>query len=157
MVKKGITPVISVVLLIMLVVAITGGAYYWMTNVQGSMQERVGSSIQESSEMSTASFSIVSAVCNGTSDFVNLTALNTGQSSLDTGNSIVTVSSIQGSVLGTDTTVTESPDPASAGASFTVDAPAAGSTAQWDMTSGDSYSVRLNIGSASQTATCTAS
>ena len=149
--RKGITPVISVVLLIMLTVAITGGAYYWMTNVQSSLQENVGASIQGSAELATASFSIVSVSCDSTTEEIKIIGLNTGTQTLDASKAIITISSIEGSVLGTLVDLNGGAS-ISPGGSFTVTT----SDETWDLASGTAYSARLNIGSSAQTATCTA-
>lgn len=36
--KKGLTPVIAVILLLMMTVAVAGAAFYWLVKIQGSMQ-----------------------------------------------------------------------------------------------------------------------
>ena len=36
--KKGITPVIAVILLLMMTVAVAGAAFYWLVKIQGGMQ-----------------------------------------------------------------------------------------------------------------------
>ncbi len=147
--KKAITPVISVILLIMLVVAITGGAWYWMTNVQSNLQENAGSSIEQTSDISTTSFSIVSAICNSTQDTVNVSLINTGSAAIaSTTKYIVTVSTLQGTTLGTDLEADKSTsgavDPDSG---IEIMGNFSGSV---DLTSGTKYNVRVNIGSSSQ-------
>ncbi len=36
--KKGITPIIAVILLLMMTVAVAGAAFYWLVKIQGGMQ-----------------------------------------------------------------------------------------------------------------------
>ncbi|VVB74164.1 Uncharacterised protein [Candidatus Tiddalikarchaeum anstoanum] len=149
--NKAITPVISTILLIMLVVAITGGAWYWMTSVQGNLQENAGSTIEQTSGMSATQFSIVSTICNATNNSVTVVLMNSGQQAFSaTAKVISTLSSISGTVLQTDA------------AGVSVASLAAG-TAQsivlgltYDIQPTTAYSVKLIIGSSQQTATCTA-
>jgi flagellin-like protein len=151
--RKAITPVISVILLIMLVVAITGGAWYWMTNVQGSLQESAGASIEETGDLSSTQFSIASALCG--TDNVTLTLINTGSNTIASSDAIlVTISTLQGAVLGTNT---------SANVALAGDLSAGGADSLFviggmgTMTLDSTYSVRVNIGSSSQSTTCTSS
>ncbi len=156
--KKAITPVISVILLIMLVVAMTAGAWYWMTNVQSSLQESAGSSIEQTSDMSSTSFSIVSVLCDATQDTVNVTLINTGSSAIaSTTQYIMVVKSSSGATLGTDIECDKSSsaavDPNTAikimgNYSSTSDSPV-------DLVSGTTYTVVVNIGSSSQSSTVT--
>ena len=156
MVKKGITPVISVVLLIMLVVAITGGAYYWMTNVQGSLQESVGASVESGSNLASTSFSIVSVVCDddGNSDTITATVINTGSQdiNLDDIAQVMTVSSLQGIVLGVDSDGLGGAGTLSPGDSASL----SGFGGENVIVPDSTYSVRVNLGSSSQTSVCTA-
>ncbi len=156
--KKAITPVISVILLIMLVVAMTAGAWYWMTNVQSSLQESAGSSIEQTSSMSSTTFSIASVLCNATTDTVNVTIINTGSSAIaSTTEYIMTVKNSNGATLGTDISCDKSSssavDPNNAiivmgNYSSTSDSPI-------DLESGTTYTVVVNIGSSSQSSTVT--
>ena len=151
--NKAITPVISTILLIMLVVAITGGAWYWMTNVQGSLQESAGSSIEQNTVASSAQFSIVSTRCNSTSDLLTVVILNTGQSSItaaSTAQWLSTVSTIGGATLTTVANSTAGLIAAGSSGTIIFDIATA------SMAADSSYSIRLNKGSTSQTATCTA-
>jgi len=45
--RKAILPAISVILLIMLVVAITGGAWYWLSGMTEEYEKRNGDSIPD--------------------------------------------------------------------------------------------------------------
>jgi len=36
--KRGISPVIAIILLLMMTVAVAGAAFYWLTRIQGQMQ-----------------------------------------------------------------------------------------------------------------------
>ncbi len=151
--RKAITPVVSVILLIMLVVAITGGAWYWMTNVQGSLQESAGSSIEQTSDLATTQFSIVSALCEAPGN-ITLTVINTGSAGIADANAIlVTLSTIQGAVLGTNTTVSDIVASIDSGAAASFKVTGGIGT----MIATNSYSIKVNIGSSSQTTTCTAS
>ncbi|MDY6770904.1 MAG: archaellin/type IV pilin N-terminal domain-containing protein [Candidatus Nanohaloarchaea archaeon] len=44
--RKGITPVIAVVLLLMMTVAAAGGAYAWLTQLQNQFQQRAQEDVQ---------------------------------------------------------------------------------------------------------------
>jgi len=158
--KKAITPVISVILLIMLTVAITGGAWYWMTNVQGSLQEGAGSSIEQTTDLSSVQFSIASVRCNATGNWINATILNTGSETIAAANTwVLTVSSISGGVLAVDTNLTDAniKSIGAIGASAAKEITTGTGALSTDLVAGTSYSVKLSVGGSSQTATCTAS
>ena len=36
--RRGITPIIAIILLLMMTVAVAGAAFYWLVKIQGSMQ-----------------------------------------------------------------------------------------------------------------------
>lgn len=78
--KKGISPVIAIVLLLMMTVAAAGAAYFWLTSMQSSIQKSAGSQIGEITEQAGASFNIPFANCSnstaGTTAFVRIR--NTG-------------------------------------------------------------------------------
>jgi len=42
MMKKGITPVVAIVLLLMMTVAAAAGSYLWLTTITGRLQENIG-------------------------------------------------------------------------------------------------------------------
>ncbi len=150
MVKKGITPVISVVLLIMLVIGLTGGAYYWMTNVQEGLQESTGRQVESTTDVTSVKFDIITIICEESDNTVRATLVNNGERIIDASNAIMTLREINGEVLGTDTELTVNPESVSKDESFTIES--AGT--QWDLADEKSYSVRINIGSSAQMDTC---
>ena len=151
MFKKTITPVISLVLLILLMISIVTGAFYWMTGVQEGLQESTGAGVQSAQNAQNIKYNIITVACDDTDDSVKITALNSGDFTIDASNAVITVSDMNGVVLGVDTDVTGSASIPS-GESFVISADGA----EWDMDDETTYSVKLSIGSFSQTAICLA-
>lgn len=78
--RKGITPVIAIVLLLMMTVAIAGVAYVWLTKVQEDIQKGTEGVIKEKTEAMKASVSIDSIWKTGTAPdyYIALTVRNAG-------------------------------------------------------------------------------
>ena len=150
--KKGITPVISLVLLILIMVVLVGGAYYWFTNVQETLQESTGAEVEQSRQIGRVKFDIISISCDSSTEGITISALNTGEFEIDAANAIITVSNINNIILGTDLSVTAL-DGIARRTSFTV---VADPGTEWTLEPETGYSIKLNIGATAQTATCMA-
>jgi len=74
--RKGITPVIAIILLLMMTVAIAGGAYVWFTQIGEQSRERAEESLNRGVE-------IVELRCDATNDQIITTLKNSGDSELD--------------------------------------------------------------------------
>lgn len=77
MMKKTITPVIAVILLIMLTIAVSATAWYWVNNLQGSLESGAGQGLDTITGMGQMQYNIVGAVCNKTSRII-ITLRNNG-------------------------------------------------------------------------------
>jgi len=63
--RKGITPVIAIVLLLMMTVAAAGVAYLWIMNLQEGMEETANEGIEKQQRDSSAAITIESVWKNG--------------------------------------------------------------------------------------------
>ena len=83
MMKKTITPVISVILLIMLTIAVSATAWYWVNNLQGNLEASSGQGVTAVTGMGNIQYSIVGLVCNKSAN-ITVTLRNNGLTSLQT-------------------------------------------------------------------------
>ncbi len=63
--RKCVTPIIAIVLLSLMTVGAVGVAFFWMSNVQSSLQESVGSSVGAAPGSDCSRLSIVSVRGDG--------------------------------------------------------------------------------------------
>jgi len=77
-VRKGITPIIAIVLLLMMTVAAAGGAYAWLTQLQDQFQERANENLNRD-------ISVIDMTCynNDTAGYVEVFFKNAGSAELD--------------------------------------------------------------------------
>ena len=82
--KKGISPVIAVILLLMMTVAVAGAAFFWLSRIQGQMQGGVESYQGKIFENIAAKVDVIDADYAGVSGTENLTVFfhNTGNSKI---------------------------------------------------------------------------
>ncbi|MBN1923904.1 MAG: hypothetical protein JW791_04045 [Nanoarchaeota archaeon] len=97
--SKAITPIVSIILLLMMTVFASTAAYLWMNSIQSSIQENVQSNLQESFTGQLTSFTLISTICNATSDNITLIMMNTGSVDISSGDLVVSLSSTTGSTL----------------------------------------------------------
>ena len=64
MMKKTITPVISVILLIMLTIAVSATAWYWVNGLQANLESSSAQGIESTTQMGNIQYSIISLTCN---------------------------------------------------------------------------------------------
>jgi len=76
--RKGITPVIAIVLLLMMTVAAAGMAYVWIMGLQEDIQEQSNEGVEKQQRDTAAAISIVSAWNDTTSTMIAFTIKNTG-------------------------------------------------------------------------------
>jgi len=107
--KKGITPIIAVVLSLMMTVAAAGAAYFWMTTIQSRIQSQIGSQVVGGATTQYGALKIISTSCINSSpnDVINITIQNTGTQSISSGTTSIVLSDITGAVLTTVTTSTD--------------------------------------------------
>ncbi len=101
--RKGITAIISIVLMLLLLVAVFGGVYMWITKFQKKTQEQVSSGAGAATSKATGSvkymFSVVSIADDGSGN-VQITLKNDGNTEIrqqDASNLIV---KLDGRVVG---------------------------------------------------------
>ncbi len=99
--SKAITPIVSIILLLMMTVFASTAAYLWMNNVQSSIQENVQRNLEGSFNEQLTSFTIISSTCNASSNNVTLILLNTGSVDISSGDFVLTLSSTTGANLDT--------------------------------------------------------
>jgi flagellin-like protein len=90
--KKGVTPIIAVILLLMITVSIAGGAFFWMSRIQSQLQGGVESFQGTIFTQIASKVDVVDADCTKTGDSfycTNLTIFfqNTGNTKIDVDNS----------------------------------------------------------------------
>ncbi len=153
--RKGITPIIAIVLLLMMTVAAFGLTFVWVQSTQQDLQENIGKDIQGVTDRTSSQFSIES-IYNDTGN-ISIVIRNTGRYTFEDvtlftvyldGISLVPniqFSTTGGSMLAPDKTAT---------IRTTADA-----TRKWvNLTTGDLHSFKVVSPKATQaTATCTTS
>jgi len=106
--EKAVTPVISLILLILLMLAIAGGTYYWVIVTQGNIQQSAGESA-ERAVSTEIPFSITSYVCYYATDKFNFIISNNGPRDISSSaNFIMAVSDINSIGLGSNTSLIKS-------------------------------------------------
>ncbi len=81
--KKGISAVIAVIMLLMITVALIGMAYVWVSSAFSQVTETTGESLKKGTETMATRFVIVSA-WNGTESTreINISLQNTGEANI---------------------------------------------------------------------------
>jgi flagellin-like protein len=74
--RKGVTPVIAIVLLLMMTVAAAGAAYTWFSQMQNRLQSEATSGLQ-------TELSVKDIVCDASSDEIRLSLKNSGSTLVD--------------------------------------------------------------------------
>ncbi|MDD4352955.1 MAG: hypothetical protein PHN56_00705 [Candidatus Nanoarchaeia archaeon] len=64
MTNKTITPVISVILLIMLTIAVSATAWYWVNGLQANLESSTAQGVESTTSMGNIQYNIVSLTCN---------------------------------------------------------------------------------------------
>lgn len=96
--KKAITPVIAIVLLIMIVVSAAGVSYFWLSDLQSSTQSSIQSSISGTLSGSLTTINIISAQCTNAGAF-SVTMQNTRSSIINNGTVSMTINDDNGSTV----------------------------------------------------------
>lgn len=63
--RKAISPIISVSLLILIVIAASAGAYYWINNMQSRLESQVGKQAEELTASECSELQLISVRGNG--------------------------------------------------------------------------------------------
>ncbi|MCW1296883.1 MAG: hypothetical protein OH319_04350 [Candidatus Parvarchaeota archaeon] len=83
--KKGITPVIATILLLLMTVAAAGTAYFWMVSVQSKIQTGVSTGIEQQLTQAQYQIKTVGVTCNATSGIYSVSVMNIGPNDIPTG------------------------------------------------------------------------
>lgn len=101
--KKGITPIIAIILILMMVVAIGGAMFYWLTRIQGQSQGGIESFQGRFFTTAATQANVLRVHYNGTfanNEFIFLYVQNIGNSNVPT--------SVNGTTPGTEWLVSDS-------------------------------------------------
>lgn len=75
MTRKGITPVVAIVLLLMMTVAAAGAAFTWFSQMQEQVQDRASSELNRQLE-------VRDLVCDSANDQIEISISNTGSTTI---------------------------------------------------------------------------
>jgi flagellin-like protein len=92
--KKGLTPVVAMILLLMMTVAAAGASFYWLVRIQSELQGGTQQFQDSTFESMTSSVIWQTSSYNRTSEILQIVALNTGTTKIpisDSGTSPKTV------------------------------------------------------------------
>ena len=162
MMKKTITPVISVILLIMLTIAVSGTAWYWVNSLQSSLESNTNEQVDSTSNLGDTKFLFpVSPTCNMSRN-TTIIIMNVGGVEISsTEIPVVSLLSSSGETLATTTSARLGSTLGTTGASqignITFNTYNIGSI-NWSalMTSGSRYQIQVNINGVSHSDFCTA-
>jgi len=87
--KKGITPVIATILLLLMTVAAAGTAYFWMVSVQSKIQTGVSTGIEQQLTQAQYQVKLAGVVCNNMT--YKITIMNVGPNDIPSGNATLVV------------------------------------------------------------------
>ncbi len=85
--KRGITPIIAIILLLMMTVAVSGAMFYWLSRVQGQTQGAVESFQSNLFTNIASEVSIIEANYNDTLEQLHIFLHNTGNTQITLDNS----------------------------------------------------------------------
>lgn len=151
--KKAVTPVIAVILLMLMMIAITGATWFWIQTVQGDVQEQASGEAETTASLNVP-FSVISLVCEASTDMITATISNNGADSIyESTLFMFSVSDINGVGLGTNTSIIKSSQEAiPAGGAISI----YGTIPNLNITLGQEYVVKVIAGASVQTVVCNA-
>jgi len=82
MASKGITPIISIILLLMMTIAVAGGAFFWLTRIQNQLQGGVESYQATTLTQMASRVDVLSANYDGTNSVLTIHLQNTGNTKI---------------------------------------------------------------------------
>lgn len=111
--RKGISAIVAIILLLLMTVAAAGIAYTWLTAMQSGTQQTVSSGISEIEEKTGTKIEIISVTKTG--NFFNVALKNSGQSIFD-----ITTTNTQVIIDGTKVTFSQDCNALEAGKTCTI-------------------------------------
>ncbi len=85
--RKGLTPVVAMILLLMMTVAAAGASFYWLVRIQGELQGGTQQFQEQTFERMTSNVAFQDSSYNRTSEVLTLALLNTGTTKIPISNS----------------------------------------------------------------------
>ncbi|MFB6089405.1 MAG: hypothetical protein ABEK36_06510 [Candidatus Aenigmatarchaeota archaeon] len=82
--KKGITPVVAMIMLLLIVVSLAGGFLIWMNRTWQSLEESGTEAVKSGTEKMTTSFAVDNVWVNGSAGVSEITIRNNGKSNIKT-------------------------------------------------------------------------
>ena len=84
--RKGITPIIAIILLLMMTVAAAGASFYWLVKIQGELQGGTSQFQEQTFERMSSSVAWQDGDYNRTTRLLTITLLNTGTTDIPVDN-----------------------------------------------------------------------
>lgn len=94
--SKAISPIISTIILILITITISISAYFWMIDIQETIQSDTGTKISDSAATDLTDFTILSVLCNSTTNEIEILASNNGVGNIQSGTAILVLTNIEG-------------------------------------------------------------
>ena len=92
--KKGLTPVVAMILLLMMTVAAAGSSFYWLVRIQSELQGGTQASQDVTFEAMSSSVIWQTSSYNRTSEILTIVALNTGTTKIPISDSATSPKSV---------------------------------------------------------------
>ncbi|MDD5417499.1 MAG: hypothetical protein PHW96_01250 [Candidatus Nanoarchaeia archaeon] len=89
--KKGVTPIVSIILMLMITIALAGTAFIWISSLSERGRGGAEGDITDLERQTGSRFSVLKAECNSTSEGVELTFFNDGNSRILAGNAVIVI------------------------------------------------------------------
>jgi len=157
--NKTITPVISVILLIMLTIAVSASAWYWVNSMQANLQTNSAQNIESTTQASNLKYTLISVTCNLTGN-ITIQLRNDGETDISsTEIFLIKLMTVEGAELGSYITTLPTPMTKSGAASYgVITFPLSAPTPTWAnlMQPVLRYQVRTDVEGAVQSGFCTA-
>lgn len=100
--KKGVSPIVGVLMLLMITVAVSGAVYSWISSTQGSLQLSAEERIEQTEKQMGTRFEIAQVSCEEREayDIVKTRIRNTGTNTISQGTNVLMKLFYQGDSLG---------------------------------------------------------
>ncbi len=85
--RKGLTPVVAMILLLMMTVAAAGASFYWLVRIQGELQGGTQQFQEQTFERMTSNIAFQDSSYNRTREELTIALLNTGTTKIPISNS----------------------------------------------------------------------
>jgi hypothetical protein len=156
MMNKTITPVISVILLIMLTIAVSATAWYWVNGLQANLEASSSQGIESTTTMGNIQYSMVSLSCNSSAN-VTIQLRNNGLSDIST-TEIFLIKLLDNAGVELESTIQSLPTALGTSGTSSIGVITFVAATEFpSITSGTRYQVKTDVNGIAQTLFCTAS